>query len=164
MFHICFTYVSHMFYICFTYVLHMFYTCFTYVSHMFYICFTCVSHMFYICSTYVLHMCHLCLIYVFICVFFMHCFNVYLAGHLWACYRVEVLSFVKTCLQILPMMHVDSSCCSIGSAVKDMVSSGFHEQVIAQAAQEPSTVAADPPSTAETAVLEQKDGKLQYQS
>ena len=45
-----------------------------------------------------------------------------------------------------------------------MVSSGFHEQVIAQAAQEPSTVAADPPSTAETAVLEQKDGKLHYQS
>ena len=25
----------------------------------------------------------------------MHCFNVYLAGYLWACYRVEVLSFVK---------------------------------------------------------------------
>ena len=85
------TYVSHMFYICFTYVLHMFHICFTYGSHVFHICFT----MFYICSTYVLHMCHLCLIYVFICVFLMHCFNVYLAGHLWACYRVEVLSFVN---------------------------------------------------------------------
>ena len=74
------TYVSHMFYICFTYVLHMFHMCFTYVLHMFHICFTYVSLMFDIC---------------FICAFFMHCFNVYLAGHLWACYRVEVLSFVK---------------------------------------------------------------------
>ena len=74
---------------------HIWMTNTTYVSHMFHICFTYVSHMFYICSTYVLHMCHFCLIYVFICVFLMHCFNVYLAGYLWACYRVEVLSFVK---------------------------------------------------------------------
>ena len=101
------TYVSHMFYICFTYVLHMFHICFTYVLHVFHICFTYVLHMFHMCFTYVLHMFHICFTYVslmfdicFYMRFFMHCFNVYLAGYPWDCYRVEVLSFVKLESQI----------------------------------------------------------------
>ena len=73
--------------ICFTYVLHMFHICFTYALHMFHIC----LHMFHICFTYVSLMFDIC----FLCAFFVHCFNVYLAGYLWACYRVEVLSLVQ---------------------------------------------------------------------
>ena len=93
---ICFTYVLHMFHICFTHVSHMFYICFTYVLHMFHICFTYVLHMFHICFTYVPHMFDIFLHMRFL----MHCFNVYLAGYLWACYRVEVLSFVQSSDQL----------------------------------------------------------------
>jgi hypothetical protein len=71
LFHICFTFVSHLFYLfhsCFTvvsYWFHLFHICFTFVSHLFhigFICFTFVSHLFHICFTFVSHLFHICLI------------------------------------------------------------------------------------------------------